>query len=120
MVSVQVKKSPIHMEVDTGAALSLINEETFSKIKTGDSHLEPTTITLKTYTAESVQLLGVMEVDVTYESQQASLPVVVVKGTGPNLLGRDWLRYLQLQWADICHIDHTSVDDVLQQHSNAK
>ena len=69
MVSVQVNQSTIETEVDTGAALSLMNEETFSKISM-DCHLKPTKITLKTYTGETLRLLGATEVDMQYQSQQ--------------------------------------------------
>ena len=97
MVSVQVNQSTIEMEVDTGAALSLVNEDTFSKIST-DCHLKPTKITLKTYIGEILRLLGATEVDVQYQSHQAKLPLLVVQGTGPDLLGRNWLQSIQLNW----------------------
>ena len=40
-----------------------------------------------------------------------------MQGTGPNLLGRDWLQSIRLNWAEINCIRHASVDDVLQKHS---
>ena len=72
---------------------------------------------MKTNTGETLQLLGATEVDVQYQSQQAKLPLLVVQGTGPNLLGRDWLQSIRLNWAEINCIRHASVDDVLQKHS---
>ena len=72
---------------------------------------------MKTYTGETLRLLGATEVDVQYQSQQAKLPLLVVQGTGPNLLGRDWLQSIRLNWVEINCIRHASVDDVLQKHS---
>lgn len=43
----------------------------------------------KTYTGESLQVLGAIKAQVKYEDQRVELPVLVIKGHGPNLLGRD-------------------------------
>ncbi len=40
-----------------------------------------------------------MAVEHSYQTKQ--LPLLVVKGKGPNLLGRDWLRTLKLDWSCI-------------------
>ncbi|CAG2229284.1 unnamed protein product [Mytilus edulis] len=45
-----------------------------------------------------------MEQDESSESENeesAKLPLLIVKRKGPNLLGRDWLNKLQLDWKDI-------------------
>ncbi|CAG2222283.1 unnamed protein product [Mytilus edulis] len=35
------------------------------------------------------------------QKESAKLPLLIVKRKGPNLLGRDWLNKLQLDWKDI-------------------
>ena len=102
------------MEVDTGAALSLVNEATYLKLARR-VQLKPTTVTICTYTGEALDLLGILEVQVQYQSQKAKLPLLVVKGsTGPNLFGRDWLQVIQLNWTQINHMNSPKIDDLLQ------
>ena len=43
-------------------------------------------------------------VQVKYESQQKKLNALIVKGGGPNLLGRDWLEEIRLDWETIFQI----------------
>ena len=44
---------------------------------------------------------GIGQVDVVYQDQQFSLPITVVKGNVPNLMGRDWLAKLRLKWDEL-------------------
>ena len=87
------------MEVDTGAAATIISEETFKKL-TAQKKLEmkPTQVKLRTYNGESVKILGTVDVVVFYEGQKKQLSTLVVEGSGPNLLGRDWLKDVKLDW----------------------
>ena len=39
---------------------------------------------------------GVIDVDVMYKDQQASLNLIITFGEGPSLLGRDWLSTFKL------------------------
>ena len=51
--------------------------------------------------AEKIKVVGEMEVSVVYEKQSYTLPLLVVKGGGPNLCGRNWLSQIKLNWAQI-------------------
>ena len=42
-----------------------------------------------------------MNVKVEYKDQSHNLTLMVMKGDGPNLFGRDWLQYFQLDWKTI-------------------
>lgn len=39
-----------------------------------------------------------------YQDQSATLPLLVVEGSGPSLFGRDWLTQVKLDWKKICSI----------------
>ena len=43
-------------------------------------------------------MVGLCEVEVRYEEYNP------VKGNGPNLVGRDWLKEVELNWPEICRI----------------
>ena len=102
MVDVEVNGKPLRMDVDTGAAVSVMGVSAFQRLSEhGLKSLEKSGLTLKTYTGELVKPEGVGKVDVCYEGQKCQLPVTVVDGNVPTLLGRDWLSKLKLHWDEL-------------------
>ena len=88
------------MELDTGASLSLISEDSYQKYF---SHLqlENSNVKLTTYTGDNIAVLGELHVKVQHGRQTETLPLIVVKGSGPSLFGRNWLSKLILDWHHI-------------------
>ena len=50
---------------------------------------------LKAYTGQAVPVVGKVNVNVTLAGRSAVLPLLVVHSSGPNLLGRNWMKALQ-------------------------
>ena len=98
--TLDVEGRPLKREVDTGAAFSIISEKT-RKSQFSDVKLRPLSIRLKTYTDEKIHVLGQLHVHVKYGEQRAPLVLLVVDGEGPSLMGRNWLRYIRLDWKSI-------------------
>ena len=98
------------MEVDTGATLSVISEETHNSLWSKDvcPPLRPTLARLKTYTGEQIKVMGTISVDVCYNDQTYNLDLNIVKGSGPSLLGRDWMHTIPLDWSYLKLIRTTS------------
>ena len=89
------------MELDTGAAISILSEETFKDLFPS-APLRRSTVLLKMYTGEKLPVLGEMDIRVQYEQQQPQdLVLTVVKGDGPSLFGRNWLERIKLNWREI-------------------
>ena len=67
LLQVTINQTPVQMELDTGASLSLINKQTFDVIA-DHSHitLRTTDVHLKTYTGEALEILGEADVTVNY------------------------------------------------------
>ena len=104
----EVNGQPLTMEVDTGAAVSLAPESAVASLLT-HSTLQPTGVILKTYTGEQIPVKGTMTVDVKYGQQHhKSLKLLVVSGSGPCLMGRDWLRVVRLDWRKIGKVSPTT------------
>ena len=101
--AVRVGGQDIRMEIDTGAAVSLLCEKEWQRLKSSNNHklLKDGVPQLRTYTREVIRPLGRVIVDVEHAGQSASLSAIIVPGTGPNLLGRDWLADLKLDWAAV-------------------
>ena len=87
-VKLEIQGKPVDMEVDTGAAVSIISEETYKKLFP-NLNLQKVPIGLKTYTGESIPVLGEIVVEVKYQKQSHQLSLIVVKGKDHNLFGRD-------------------------------
>ena len=105
------------MEVDTGAALSLISDATYKQLwpSVNAPQLRKPSIRLRTYTGEELQLVGEAVVWVQYQNQQEDLNLVIVKGDGPSLLGRDWLQKIRLDWAEVHSLNANAVSTQLEQ-----
>ena len=58
-------------------------------------------ISLRTYMGEVLPLVGKVTVFVAYKSQVVSLPLLIVKGEGAALFGRNWLEHIRLDWSAI-------------------
>ena len=99
-VDVEVEGSVVRMEVDTGSAVSLVNETTFHRLHPTPK-LSRSKSVLRTYTGAKIPVIGEFIADIKYNDQTRWLPLVVVGGGGPNLLGRDWLGNLRLDWFNI-------------------
>ena len=100
VVTMEVNGQQIPMEVDTGAAVSLISTTTRAKYFPM-STLEKTSSILTTYTGNQIPVVGLMKVQVRYGEQNAELSLYVVKGQGASLMGRDWIRKIRLNWKSI-------------------
>ena len=93
---------PVSLDVDTGAALTLVNQLTYERLMKHaerESHtcqLLPSGKLLRSYTGHSIPVLGTMEVEARYGNKMLVLPVYIVSGGGPNLLGRDWLTHFDI------------------------
>ena len=109
----------LEMEVDTGAAISLVSKRTFQKLWGNKRLLQPSTVQLKTFTGERIQVLGAMDVVIEQNNQSKKLQLLVVKGHGPSLLGRDWLENLKLDWTQLNRVHaetNLTLDEVLKRH----
>ncbi|XP_046972866.1 uncharacterized protein LOC124539615 [Vanessa cardui] len=103
---------PVRMQVDTGASFTLINEYTWNMLRQRlpCNKLQQVQLSLRTWNETPVHILGQVTVPVQYKDIEQSLDVIVAKGSGPNLLGRDWLAPLNI----IMNINFISNEDFLQ------
>ena len=102
-IEIHLNGVPVVMEVDMGASLTVVNEITFNEIKSRcpSLKLEASKIKFRTFTGEIVPALGETKVYVAYDNQVAELPLFVLAGNNPCLLGRNWLQTIRLNWPAI-------------------
>lgn len=100
MVTVSLDGNPQYLEIDTGACITIMSEDTFKELLP-QKKLAKSKARLSTYSGERLKAKGECNVTVEYQSQKKTLPLVVVEGRGPNLLGRNWLSEIRLDWKAI-------------------
>lgn len=74
------------MEIDTGAAVSIVSEETW-EVQLSVVPLSTATLRLHTYTTEKLTVLGELTVSVRYGKYIGTYTLYVVEGNGPTLMG---------------------------------
>lgn len=95
VLRVELDGVAVVMEVDSGAAFSLLNECTWARLPRRDAP-RPLTTQLRTWNDSRVTVLGQATVSVKYKDIKHELNVVIAKGSGPNLIGRDWFEALNI------------------------
>lgn len=83
----------IPMEVDTGASRTVVSKKTY-EAQFAKLEMKKANIVLKTYNGDPVKVLGYLQVDVECNGKTTTLPLLVVDGVSPSLLGRDWLEHV--------------------------
>ena len=118
-VNVNIEGKTIQMEVDTGASMSVISEKIFQKC-IPELTIQPSNLKLKTFTWEIITPFGSAYVNVELDKQKYTLPLTIVPGDSPSLLGRDWLKLIRLDWPSLFQVKHsynTNLQQILGQHT---
>ena len=82
-MEVELNTQQHQMELDTGAAVSLMSKQTYQTMFP-DIPLQETKTTLKMYSREPLRVMGQRDVQVKIAGKTANLPLTVVAGNGPT------------------------------------
>ncbi len=74
LVEISLNGTDVQMEVDTGASVSLISEETLSLIKNENTCITKVKDKLLTYTGEQIAVLGTVNVEVQHRGNRTPCP----------------------------------------------
>ena len=114
----EVNGHKLDIELDTGASVSVISEDTFNSVLSSLVQLCPSNVSFTSYSGHSLEVLGTANVKVKYQTQTVTLPIVVFKGKGVSLFDRDWLKRIKLDWQSIKSLRiNTLLDEVIGKHS---
>ena len=104
-VQVNINVVPVVMKLDTEP--SVINETVYQQINEGQQkpELQESKMVLQSYTGQAVPIVCRFTASVSYQDQSIKLPVTVVKGKQPCLLGRDWLEEIRIDWHEIKQVN---------------
>ena len=96
MVTVKIEGRQIRFEIDSGAAVTIVSRYFLEKwLK--NVPIKNTDLRLTTYCKTSVKVIGYVEVKVEYNDVTRLLHMYVTDTDREPLLGREWIRQLQVQ-----------------------
>ena len=114
-------------EIDTGTGRTLICEHDYYRVhNNGEPYvvLETRTVPrLRAYSGNIIDSVGCIEVNVKHNTSEHKMRAIVAKSRGPNLLGRDWLAILNLDWSTIASVEvpaNSSMYDNYDERSNSE
>nr|XP_061786525.1 uncharacterized protein K02A2.6-like [Nerophis lumbriciformis] len=108
---------PVSMQIDTGSKASIISDGVYKKVLR-HLPLRQSDTRFKTYLGEPVPMAGMTDVVVQSNNQVRKLPIYVVKGDYPAILGRVWLEKMKLSWHTVNMVSPmaTSLAAILRKH----
>ncbi len=119
LLPISLNGHQLKMEVDTGAAVTLVNEFVWNSI--GSPKLRRCPYKLNRYGNVPIKVIGMADVNVSLTpGSSVELPLIVVKGDGNSLLGRTWIVALKLdvnkfvKSADIHTISQVAPADLIE------
>ena len=63
----------------------------------------------------ALRVLGEINVNVHQGGNEALLPLLVVRGSGPTLLGRNWLAQFCLDWKEVHRLQQMALSELLDE-----
>lgn len=114
--SIQVSNKHVRFEIDSGAPVSLININEY-KASFTDCPLHSTKLKLISYCKTMLKVAGYIHVNVQYREVNTELNLYVVQGDRNPLLGREWIRKLNLNLQDCDSTDTISEVNTLKANS---
>ncbi|XP_072178233.1 uncharacterized protein [Diadema setosum] len=127
LAPIEIEGKLTQMEVDTGSSVSIIPLSYYEKHL---SHLkmDQTEKSFVSFTGETVEPVGKVQVQVRYGTYQGRLALYVLECTEYMLLGREWLGVIPLDWKSLVQTSlgtstldqkvnvHRLSDQVVQKH----
>ena len=71
---------------------------------------------LRTYSKHSLSVRGSISVKVKCNGNICTLNLLVVKGNGPALLGRDWIKKINLDWSSVNRVAPESFEELCNRY----
>ena len=81
--------------------------------------MQETEVKLCTYSDEQLPVKGKITCEVSYKGQTYTLPLIVLAGEGPTLLGRDWMQQIRLDWMQQIRLDWSTIFQIKAVHDGS-
>ena len=105
---------PTQFEIDTGAGHTLLCARDYYKVRNegyGTVDLESGGVPiLRSYSGDTIETIRKVVLNANHNGSSQNITVIVVKSNGPNLLGRDSLNTLQIDWTNVFTMNTSDVN----------
>ncbi|KAL1443892.1 hypothetical protein MTO96_030144, partial [Rhipicephalus appendiculatus] len=101
----------VSMEVDSGSVCAIVNLRTLSRLGISKKALRPCSRGVWTYTQQPVWVTGEVEVPVKYNGREGKLPLLVTKGCGISILGRNRFQPLGISLEGLHQLNRAPVSN---------
>lgn len=105
----------LNMQVDSGSSVSAISKNTYDKLYKGRPLIESDKM-LTVYSGEKIKPVGTMPVNVINNDQLFTSKLYVIdNGNCPPILGRKWMRELQISLPIVAHVSCDESDSIMSE-----
>lgn len=105
----------LDMQVDSGSSVSAISKDTYDKLYKDRPLIESDKV-LTVYSGEKIKPVGIMPVNVVHNDQLFTSKLYVIdNGNCPPILGRKWMRELQVSLPIVAHMSCDKNDIVINE-----
>ena len=87
-IPTRLLETTVHLLIDTGAGINLIDEITYKSLKPNPPPLKHTTMRIKPYGSPALTTAGKFKADISHKSRKVRAKFFVVKGADGNLMSR--------------------------------
>ncbi|XP_032069735.1 uncharacterized protein K02A2.6-like [Thamnophis elegans] len=111
-LTVNIEGRPCEMELDTGSATSIVSWSMIKRLlpQLSKRQLQDCNLTLRDYQGNLIPVIGTRKVRVQFKGFSGRLPLIIVEGRLPSLLGLDWFQSLGLQISGIHNVGTSALD----------
>lgn len=102
-INVTIDSVQMKFIVDSGSAVSVVNDRIY-QAKFNKCQLKPSNINLYAYSGHNIEILGSFQPIVTCNEISKPLAILVVRGNGPAILGRDFMQIFNFTFAQLNEI----------------
>ena len=114
MIDLKIQDKKFTFECDTGSPVSIISQKDYGSLHL-DLPLKETNIQFRSYTRHIFKPLGYVEVPVTFNDKKISGDLYIVPNYGSAILGRRWLRKLNINIHEVNEISvESTIKNILQ------
>ena len=94
-ILLQISNIDLVFELDTGASVSLVGPDIWKRI--GSPHLTSPKIQLFSYGKQPSPVKGECNVNVSYNGENQTLPLIVVENAGTSVFALDWIKAFKVE-----------------------
>lgn len=115
MIHLKLNNKPMMMEVDFSASCTIMNEEKWLQIRKRNQNFRSTKVKLQTWLKHNLIVCCEVDIDVEYGNKVKKLPLLVVKGAGGSLMGRNWFDALGVH---VHNIGESTLNDLIKRYKD--